>query len=85
MSLNQVIISLDDPEMFVKSYKLRKTGAGGKTIELTLPKEVFKREIRRLGLSQNEALKLINAVWHYGPFRGVYLALEASEEDITDI
>ncbi|MBA7655231.1 hypothetical protein ES703_63130 [subsurface metagenome] len=85
MSLNQVIISLDDPEMFVKSYKLRRTGAGGQTIELTLPKEVFKREVRRLGLSQDEALKLLNAVWHYGPFRGIYLVFEASEEDANDI
>ena len=78
--MDPVIISLDDPEMFVKSYRLRKTGAGGKSIEITLPQEVFRREIRRLGLSKDEALKLLTAVWHYGPFHGIYLAFEAIEE-----
>ena len=80
MSMDPVVIVLDDPEMFVKTYRLRKTGADGQSIEVTLPKEVFRREMRRLGLSQDEALKMLNAVWHYGTFRGIYLSFEASEE-----
>ena len=79
--MSQVVISLGDPDLFVKSYKLRKTGAGGKSIEITLPQEVFRREMRRLGLSKDEALKMLTAVWHYGTFKGIYLSFEEAEED----
>ena len=68
----------------LKKYRLRKTGAYGRSIETTIPQEVFDREVRLLGLSRDEALDILRAVWRYGDFQGVYLNFEASEEATKD-
>jgi len=75
--MNQIVIRLDDPNMLIKKYRLRKTGAYGSSTEVTIPPEVFDREARRLGLSRDEALETLQAVWRYGNFRGVFLTFEA--------
>ena len=75
--MNQIVIRLDDPNLLLKKYRLRKTGARGSSIEVTIPQEAFDREARRLGLSRDEAIETLKAVWRYGNFRGVYLTFEA--------
>ena len=74
--MGQVIIRLDDPNLLLKTYRLRKTGANGGSTEVTIPQEAFEREARRLGLSRDEALDILRAVWRYGDFRGIHLAFE---------
>jgi len=78
--MEQVVIRLDDPNLLSKKYKLRRAGAYGQSTEVTLPPQLFERESKRLGLSRDEALNLLHAIWRYGNFRGVYLSFEASEE-----
>lgn len=63
----------------MKKYKLRRTGAYGRSIETTIPQDAFDREVRRLGLSRDEAMDLLQAVWRYGDFHGIYLAFEEIE------
>ena len=77
--MSQIVIRLDDPNLLLKKYRLRKTGAYGGSIETTIPQEAFDREARRLGLSRDEALEILQAVWRYGDFRGIYLAFEMVE------
>ena len=75
----QVVIELDDPNMLVKIYKIRRTGYQGYSLETTIPREIFEREARRNDLSFDEALGLLRAVWRYGNFKGSYLAFETVE------
>ena len=77
--MKQVVIQLDDPNMLVKTYKIRRTGYEGRSLETTIPREIFEREARRLDLSFDEALGLLRAVWRYGNFKGSYLVFEAIE------
>jgi len=77
--MRQVVIRLDDPNLLLKKYRLRKTGGYGRSIETTIPQEAFDREAKRLGLSRDEALEILQAVWRYGDFPGIYLAFEVNE------
>ena len=46
-----------DTETLIKRYKVRATGNARSTIETTIPRAAFEREMRRLGLIPEEALK----------------------------
>ena len=73
-------IVLDDKECYIKRYQVRQTGKQGASIETTIPREVFEREARRLGLTVDQALNQLEAVWRYGKFRGLLLTFEKKEE-----
>lgn len=68
-----------DEEVLIKTYKVRRTGKDGATIETSIPKEVFERAARRAGLTFEEALKKLRAVWRYNSFRGLHLSFEQEE------
>jgi len=72
-------IEIDDKNVIIKIYSIRPTGKDGASIETTIPKEVFEREARRLGLSVEEALKKLVAVWRYNSFRGLHLSFQLRE------
>lgn len=72
----QTTIDLNDENVIIKTYKIRKTGRHGSTIETSIPREVFEREARRLGLNLEEAIKKLVAVWRYNSFRGLHLSFE---------
>lgn len=74
-------IELDDPNLIVKIYKVRRTGRYGTSLETTIPREVFEREARRLGMTVKEAVKKLRAVWRYNSFEGLHLSFEPNEED----
>ena len=76
-----MIVNLDDPTILIKSYKVRTTGQKGQSIETTIPREIFDREAKRLGLSFEEALKLLRGVWRYGGFHGILLTFEVVSDD----
>ncbi len=67
---------LDDRKVIIKRYKIRPTGKAGATIETSIPKEAFEREIRKLGLTPKEALRKLRAVWRFNSFRGLHLSFE---------
>ena len=73
-------IKLNDKELIIKRYKIRRTGRHGATLETTIPREAFEREARRMGLTVKEAIKKLDAVWRYGDFPGVFLSFEEREE-----
>lgn len=52
-----------------------------RSIQTTIPREVFAREARRLGLTVEEALKKLEAVWRYGAPNGLYLTFETEEKE----
>lgn len=73
-------INLDDRHVLIKVYRVRATGAGNATLETSIPREVFEREARRLGLTVQEALEKLVAVWRYNSFRGLHLDFELKQE-----
>ena len=77
----ETTIELKDTDVIIKTYKIRKTGRHGATIETSIPREVFEREARRLGLTFEEALEKLVAVWRYNSFRGLHLSFEHPKEN----
>ena len=73
-------IAFDDKKVIMKKYKLRTAGAQGATTEITLPKEALEREARRLGISEEEAVKKLMGVWRYNNFRGLHLDFELKKD-----
>ena len=72
-------LDLDDRNLILKRYRIRVTGKNGRTVETSVPREVFEREVRRNGLSLNEGLQKLEAVWRYNSFHGLYLTFEPRE------
>jgi hypothetical protein len=57
------------------------TGKEGRTVETSIPREVFEREARRHGLTFAEALDKLAAVWRYDSFAGLFLCFEPVEQE----
>lgn len=74
--MEETIIEIKDENVIIKRYKVRSTGKNGATLETTLPREVFEREARRQGLTIEEALEKLDAVWRFNDFRGLHLSFE---------
>lgn len=74
-------IKIDDKDVIIKRYKIRPTGKQGATLETSIPREVFEREARRLGLTVREALEKLEAVWRFNNFRGLHLSFEKKGEN----
>ncbi len=70
------VIRLDDKKVIIKKYKIRQTGKSGATLETSVPREAFEREARRLGLTIEEALEKLEAVWRFNNFHGLHLSFE---------
>ena len=73
-------ITLDDKKVIIRKYKLRTAGAQGATIEITVPKHAVKREARRLGISEEKAVRRMMGVWRYNSFKGLHLDFELKKE-----
>lgn len=69
---------IDDRNVIMRKYKLRRAGAQGATIEITVPKEAVEREARRLGVTEEELAEVLLGVWKYDslPFPGLVLQFE---------
>ncbi|GAH00698.1 unnamed protein product [marine sediment metagenome] len=74
-------IELDDPNLIIKSYRVRETGKNGTSLVTTIPREVFEREARKKGLSPQEGLEKLRAVWRYNSFEGLHLNFEPIKEE----
>lgn len=72
---------VDDSNLIIKKYKVRLIGKNGRTIGVSVPREVFEREVRKLGLPLKNATEKIEAVWRYNSFDGLYLKFEEVEKD----
>lgn len=72
-------VTLDETEVIMQRYRIRRAGRG-KTIEVTVPYNVFEREMRRLGVNPNEAEDDLDAVWRFNSFHGLHLSFEPKEE-----
>jgi hypothetical protein len=75
-------IQTTDEDVIIKRYKVRLTGRFGSSIETTVPKEVFEREARRLGLTVREALEKLVAVWRFDSFKGLRLTFEPKKTKV---
>ena len=75
-------LDLNDRNLILKRYHVRATGKNGRTIETSVPREVFEREVRRHGLSLKEGLQRLEAVWRYNSFHGLYLTFEQKVEEV---
>ena len=67
-------IRMEKADRLTKTYLVRKTGREGRSLEITIPREVFDREARRLGMEPDDAVSKLNAVWSYNCFEGLYLS-----------
>lgn len=63
----------------IKRYKIRSTGRARSSLETTIPREVFEREVRKRGLTIEEGLESLEAVWYYNGFSGLFLTFEEVE------
>jgi len=70
------VIKLKDEELFIKSYKVRRSAKDRHSIQTTVPIEAFEREARRHKMSFEEALKKLEAVWRFNNFHGLHLSFE---------
>ncbi len=74
-------IEINENDVIKKRYKIRRTGApNGRSIETSIPPEVFEREARRYGMTVSEAIEKLRVVWHYNSFSGLHLEFEKKEE-----
>lgn len=73
-------ICIANAEVLIKRYKVRATGNAKSTIQTSVPREAFEREMRRLGLTPEEALEKVVAVWKYNSFPGLHLTFELVKE-----
>jgi hypothetical protein len=71
-----LVINEKDQDLIIKRYTIRQTGSRGRTIETSVPREVFEREARRFGLTPKQALKQLEAVWRFNSFHGLHLSFE---------
>lgn len=78
------IIELDKKQVIIKRYKLRRAGAQGATIEITIPKDALEREARRLDISEEEAVDILFGVWKYNAFPGLHLSFEKRSNQEED-
>ena len=69
-------IKLNDEEVIIKRYKIRATGNRNASIETTIPREAFEREARRQGMTIEEAVNQLTAVWRFNSFQGLHLSFE---------
>jgi len=74
-------IRIDDKKVIIKKYRVRTTGKEGSTLETSIPREAFEREARRLGLSFEEALQKLVAVWRFNSFHGLHLSFEPIDKE----
>jgi hypothetical protein len=74
-------IQLSDEKVIIKRYKLRSVGNHGASIETTIPREAFEREARRNGMTTQEALTNLVAVWRFNSFKGIHLSFEKRGND----
>jgi len=77
-------INLDDKNVIIKTYRIRTTGKNSASLEICIPKEVFEREARRFGLTIEEALDRLVAVWRFNSFHGLHLSFEPKKEGKED-
>jgi hypothetical protein len=77
----QNIIHLDDKKVIIKKYRVRSSGRKGSTLETSISKEAFGREARRKGLTFEEALDKIVAVWCFNDFGGLHLSFEPAKKE----
>jgi hypothetical protein len=73
-------ITLSDDKVIIKRYKVRSVGNQSASIETTIPKEAFEREARRCGMTSQQALTDLVAVWRFNSFKGLHLSFEKKGE-----
>jgi hypothetical protein len=73
------IITINDKKVIMRRYKIRSVGNQKASIETTIPREVFEREARRYGMTTQQALSDLVAVWRFNSFRGLHLSFEKKE------
>jgi hypothetical protein len=73
-------ITINDQKVIMRRYKVRSVGNQRASIETTIPREVFEREARQLGMTAQEALTQLIAVWRFDSFKGLHLSFEKKEE-----
>lgn len=79
--MEKATIELADKDVIIKRYKIRVTGSRGATIETSIPREAFEREARRAGLTIEEALEKLQAVWRFNNFHGLHLSFEPIKKE----
>jgi hypothetical protein len=74
--MEKQIIQLSDEKVLIRRYKVRSVGNQKASIETTIPREAFEREARRWGMTTQQALDDLVAVWRFNSFKGLHLSFE---------
>jgi hypothetical protein len=73
-------IEIDEKKVYMKRYRVRPTGTCGSTLETSIPREAFERECRGQGLTVEEGLEKLDAVWRFDSFKGLHLTFEPAKK-----
>ena len=74
-------IEIDDRKVIIKRYRIRPTGKNASSLETCIPKEAFERELRKLGLTYEQGIEQLEAVWRFDSFRGLHFSFEPGSID----
>jgi len=69
-------IEIDDKDSLIQEYLLSKTGRDGRTTKIALPPIALKRECRRFGISEDEAVEKLKGTWYFNSFEGLHLVFK---------
>lgn len=71
---------VDPKDSYIKTFRMQATGADGQTIRVSVPRDVVRKEARKLGLSIEDFLKKYRIEWRYNSFAGAYALFVPKEE-----
>jgi len=63
-------------DTYTRIYKLRTAGDAGRTIEVSMPRDVIEREARKRGITVGEFIQRFRAIAHFNDFDGVFYVFE---------
>lgn len=73
-------IEFNEEDILEKTYSLRKTGEGGRTVLTGIPPGVIMREARRYDMTRDEVIMKLQAVTRYNSFKGLHILFELKPE-----
>ena len=65
---------------YIKTFRMQATGADGRTIRVSVPRDVIKREAKKHNIKIEDFLKKFRIEWRYNGFPGVHVVFVPIEE-----
>lgn len=67
-------------DTYTKTFRMQATGADGKTIRISIPREVVRKEAKKHSLTIKQFLREYRIEWRYNSFAGAYMLFVPTEK-----